>query len=113
MTHATTSTASPVVDNLPLQALVDTTYSEAPACNAEVRRIAENVLPCMQRVKPELADRLQALVDQYRQKPRLKIDSEDRKEVINQIESNCLDYWNAVLHQLDSKAPEGECLLAE
>lgn len=89
----------------------DTTYSDAPGCNALVTRIADEVLPCLQRVNPGMAGPLQSMIDTFRTSARLQPDVASRIEVIRQVEENCESHWRQVLHQFDSKAPEGQCLI--
>ncbi len=89
----------------------DTMYSDAPKCNARVKRIADEMLPCLQRIKPEMGKQLQAVVDTFRNSPRLRLDPVHRDEVILRVEEDCQSYWLTITNQLDSKSPEGQCQL--
>jgi hypothetical protein len=91
--------------------LADKANSDAPECNALVRRISEEMLPCLQRVKPELAEQLEITINTFRNGPRLRLDLPDRDNVLKQVEEECEFHWRQVQNQLDSKAPEGQCLL--
>jgi hypothetical protein len=93
--------------------IVDTTYSDAPECNALLHRIAEEVLPCLQRVSPEIGQRLETALAAARTSPRLKGEQAGRKDVQMRVEEACREHWSQMMHQLDSKAPEGECLLKD
>lgn len=69
------------------------------------------MLPCLQRIKPEMAEHLQISINRFRNGPRLRLDLSERDAVLTKVEENCADYWRQIQHQLDSKAPEGQCLL--
>lgn len=90
---------------------LDTLYSDGPKCNALVKRIAEEMLPCLQRIKPEMAGHLQVSIERFRNGPRLRLDQAERDAVLKKVDEDCEDYWRQIQHQLDSKAPEGQCLL--
>ena len=87
----------------------DTMYSDAPACNALVKRIADDMAPCLERINPESSERLQATIENFRTSPRMLLDPVHRDEVLRQTEEDCRSYWRSITHQLDSKSPEGQC----
>lgn len=103
--------ATPVVADSIASTSVDTMYSDAPMCNALVKRIADEMVPCLQRIKPERGDRLQLVINTFRSSPRLRLDPIHRDELLARIETDCQSYWLSIVNQLDSKAPEGQCRL--
>ena len=87
----------------------DTLYSDAPGCNALVTRLADEMVPCLERVNPEYSKRLQAMLETFGENPRLLLDPVHRDEVLRRTEEDCRAYWRQIVNQLDSKAPEGQC----
>lgn len=89
----------------------DTMYSDAPKCNALVKRIADEVVPCLQRINPEYSERLQTTIETFRKSPRMLLDPVHRDEVLRRTEEDCQAYWRSIVSQLDSKSPEAQCRL--
>ncbi|MEO5559437.1 MAG: hypothetical protein ABIO49_06490 [Dokdonella sp.] len=91
-------------------AAADTMYSDGPGCNALVKRIAEEMVPCLQAIKPEMGERLHAAINTFRHNPRLSGGLPNRDAVLMRIDEECESYWRGILYQLDSKSPEGQCV---
>lgn len=87
----------------------DTMYSDAPDCNALVKRIADEMVPCLERVNPKYGEQLKAIVDTFRTSPNTLVDPVRRDEVLRQTEEDCRTYWKQIVNQLDSKSPDGQC----
>ena len=87
----------------------DTMYSDAPGCNALVKRIADEMVPCLARINPEYSERLRATTNNFRTIPNTLLDPVRRDEVLRQTEEDCRTYWKQIVNQLDRKSPEGQC----
>ena len=84
-------------------------YSDAPGCNALVTRIADEMVPCLERVNPVYSKRLKAIIDTFGKNPRMLLDPVHRDEVLRRTEEDCRSYWRSITYQIDSKSPEGQC----
>lgn len=87
----------------------DAMYSDAPDCNALVTRLADEMVPCLERVNPEYSKRLKAIIDTFGKNPRMLLDPVHRDEVLRRTEEDCRSYWRSITYQIDSKSPEGQC----
>lgn len=87
-------------------------YSDAPACNALVKRLADETIPCLKRVNPEYGERLQSAITNFGKNPRVRLDPANRAEVLRRTEEDCQTYWRQIFNQLDSTSPEGQCLFS-
>ena len=88
---------------------VETMYSDAPGCNALVTRLADEMVPCLERVKPEMAESMQTMIKTFGKNPRMLLDPVHRDEVLRRTEDGCRSYWRSITYQIDSKSPEGQC----
>lgn len=88
----------------------DSMYSDGPGCNALMKRIADDMVPCLQRINPEMGKRLQATITTTRNYTGLSGGGPKRDALLIRIDEECRSYWRAILNQLDSKTPEGRCV---
>lgn len=87
----------------------DTNYSDAPGCNELVKRLADEMVPCLERVKPEMAGQLQTMINTFSKNPRMLLDPTHREEVLKRTEEDCRSHWRSITYQIDSKSPERQC----
>lgn len=90
---------------------VDRPYSDGPKCNALVQRIADEVVPCLQQIRPEYAENLQTTLDGSRPFPlgRARSQAEHDEQVVA-LDAQCQEHWQQMLKQVDSKSPEAQCV---
>jgi hypothetical protein len=88
-------------------------FSDAPECNVRVQRMVDEVLPCLKAQKPELAKRLEELIENHKIRSRLPSNSTSRDAVLLEMENECAYHWRQINRQLPTGSAPGACALKD
>lgn len=88
-----------------------TEWSEAPECNAALKRVATEVVPCIAQVDPELAGQLRDWVESAKIGYRLYGNVTQREAALLQLDQDCLYQWNARNKMIGEEPKLKQCAL--
>ncbi|SOD56090.1 hypothetical protein [Pseudoxanthomonas wuyuanensis] len=81
----------------PARAVAPATFSDGPECNALMEQVQRQVVPCVEKIDPSAARRVQSWVDVMGQRVRRSGGSGDRAFEEMKIDEDCLQSWHTTV----------------
>jgi len=92
-------------------ATATTEWSDAPECNAVLKRVAVEVVPCLAQVDADVAREFGEWLEHARTQFRLPNDASGRELALLRIEDGCLQEWRLRNRLIGDEARFKHCVL--